>query len=227
MNKTFKLKSLLLSMVVAGAATASIAPTAAQAGVSANVGAVTNYVFRGVEQTESASGYAGLDYENDSGFYVGTWVADVDRGLEYDIYAGYGTEVEGVSLGLGATYFGYTLEAFDSPYLELNLSAGFGMFSVGYDFGTHEKNDTLGFGETDYDNMYIGAEYEAFSATLGSYDPDTDTKDDAYMYLDVSYSLELAAGLDGSVTYTYVDQEADVANETYLVFGVSKSFDLM
>ena len=226
MNKTFKLKSLLLSMVVAGAATASIAPTVAQAGVSANIGAVTNYVFRGVEQTETASASAGLDYEDESGIYVGTWVADVERGIEYDLYAGWGGEFEGVAVGIGGTYYGYTHEGFDTSYTELNLSVGYGMFSAGYDMGSWEDGATAG-GDADYNHIYVGAEMGDFSATLGQTDY-KDEVDGALTYIDVSYSTELSAGLDGTVTYTYASPEDSTApNETYLVLGVSKSFDIM
>ncbi|VAW47277.1 hypothetical protein MNBD_GAMMA03-1069 [hydrothermal vent metagenome] len=221
MKKSFKLKTLLASMVVASSVT--LAPVAAQAGVSANVGMVSNYVFRGVEQTDSASASAGLDYENDSGFYVGTWVADVTDGLEYDFYAGWSGEIKGVSLGLGGTYYGYTERAFDEPYKEINLSAGFLGVTLGYDKGIHELAD-----EEDYSHAYIGYEKAGFWGTIGVYDANIDAKKDAMNYLDLGYSMELVKGLDGSINYVYASPE-DSANDpkAYLILGISKSFDLM
>lgn len=224
MKKAFQLKSLVLSMAVAGAASMAVAPATTQAGVSANIGAVSNYVFRGIEQTESASASAGLDYEADSGLYVGTWIADVETGLEYDIYGGWAGSIGDVSVGLGATTFRYTDTAFDYPYNEVNASLGYGMFTIGYDKGVYEDPA----GDIDYDNKYIGVEYEGFSATFGMLDSDLDADDDANTYLEVGYSTELSAGLDGSVTYVLsTPEDSDLDSETYLVFGVSKSFDIM
>jgi len=222
MKKSFQLKTLLASMVVASSVT--LAPIAAQAGVSANVGMVSNYVFRGVEQTDSASAFAGLDYENDSGLYVGTWIADVTDGLEYDFYAGWAGEFDGVSLGLGGTYYGYTEKAFDQPYKEINLSVGFAGVTLGYDKGVHE----VVVKDEDYSHAYISYERNDFSATYGVYDANIDAKKDAQSYLDLGYSFELAKGLDGSVNYIYSSPE-DSNNDprTYLILGISKSFDVM
>ncbi len=219
MKKTFALKPLALSVAVAAASAASIVPATVQAGVSANIGMVSGYVFRGVEQTETASASAGLDFESDAGFYIGTWAADVEDGLEYDIYAGWSGEFEGVSLGLGATGYYYT-DDWDEPYEEVNLSVGYDMFSVGYDIGKYD-------GDIDYDHMSVGVGIEDFSITLGQYDPDTDTDDDAKTYLDLGYGTELSPGLDGSINLIGVDSEGDVDDTYYLILGVSKSFDLM
>lgn len=219
-----KLKTLALSIAVASASAVSMVPAAVQAGVSANIGMVSNYVFRGIEQTESASASAGLDYENDSGFYLGTWAADVESGLEYDLYAGWGGEFEGISLGLGVAGYYYTDTAFDSTYEEYNLSAGYGMFTVGYDKGVHQPSA----GDVDYDHKYLSVAYDDFSATYGVTDMDIDAADDAITYIDLGYSTELSAGLDGSINLVTTSSEADAAkDEAYLILGVSKSFDIM
>jgi uncharacterized protein (TIGR02001 family) len=231
MKKAFQLKSLLLSMAVAGAATMAITPVTAQAGVSANVGMVSNYVYRGVEQTTDASASAGLDYDNESGFYLGLWGADVgggDAGLEYDIYGGWAGDFKGVSLGLGATGYYYTGD-FDTSYQEVNTSIGYGPISVGYDIGTWEEGG-VGTKDSDYTDLSISAEYEGFSATYGKWDPDTDSsvKDDSNTYLEVGYGAELAKGLDGSITYIKSDfEDSTVADKDYLVFGITKTFDIM
>jgi len=221
MKKTFQLKSLVASLAIASSVT--LAPVAVQAGVTANVGMVSNYVFRGVEQTESSSASAGVDYEADSGLYIGTWVADVENGLEYDVYAGWSGNFSGITLGLGGTYYGYTDTAFDQPYQEVNLSAGFSSFSIAYDKGTTGSD-----GKTDYTNMALSYEKDAFSATYGVYDPNSDTKKDAVNYLDLGFSTELSAGLDGSVNYVYSMPEDSVNDPSaYLILGFSKSFDVM
>jgi len=228
MKSIFKFNKLFVSLAIASSASLTLAPVAAQAGVTGNIGMVSNYVFRGIEQKNSASVSAGLDYEADSGIYVGTWVGDVDNnegdsGLEYDFYAGWAGEVEGVSLGLGGTYYGYTEASFDSPYKELNLSLGLAGFTLGYDKGVYESTTDI-----DYSHVYLSYEINDFSATYAVLDGDLDTKDDAVSYLDLGYSTELSKGLDGSVNYIYSMPE-DSANDPspYLIFGISKSFDIM
>jgi uncharacterized protein (TIGR02001 family) len=46
---------------------------------SANIGAVSNYVWRGVTQTgDQPAVQGGLDVAHESGFYAGTWLSNVD-----------------------------------------------------------------------------------------------------------------------------------------------------
>lgn len=221
--KMTTLKSALISAMVAGSSMMAIAPATAQAGVSANAGMVTNYVFRGIEQTESASASAGLDYEHESGFYAGTWVADVEDGLEYDLYAGWGGSFGDVSLGLGVTGYYYTDDAFDDTYQEMNLSIGYDMLTVGYDRGTYDNYGN----DVDYDHMYASIGYGDFSGTYGILDGDVDSSDTDVTYLDLGYSFSLAEGLDGGVNYIYSDTDGNPEEEQFVVLSVSKSFDLM
>lgn len=229
MKKTFQLKSLLLSMAVAGASTLAVAPATTQAGVSANVGFVSTYVYRGVLQTADGSASGGIDYEDESGIYAGFWAADVGGGtdgLEYDLYAGWGGEFEGVALGVGLTTYQYTGD-FDTSYNEFNLSAGYGPVEVGFAGGKWEDGAADG-GDSDYTDLYISAEIEGVALTYGVWDADTDLDDNAVTRFEVGYGVELAKGLDGSVTYIKSMPEASGSDdEDYLVFGVSKSFDLM
>jgi hypothetical protein len=46
---------------------------------SANIGAVSNYMWRGVTQTgDGAAVQGGLDVAHESGFYIGTWASNID-----------------------------------------------------------------------------------------------------------------------------------------------------
>lgn len=83
----------------------------ASAQVSGNVGVVSNYLFRGVTQTDDgAAVQGGFDFEHESGFYTGTWLSNVDFGgkedVEVDLYAGYRGEFgsSGASWDVGAIY---------------------------------------------------------------------------------------------------------------------------
>lgn len=80
--------------------------------LSFNVGAATEYVFRGVSQTdEDPQVFGGVDATLGSIGYAGVWASNVDFGdstdFEYDLYAGVKPTVGAVSLDLGVIYYGY------------------------------------------------------------------------------------------------------------------------
>jgi uncharacterized protein (TIGR02001 family) len=79
--------------------------------VTFNVGVATDYVFRGISQTDEAGqlfGGADVSYGK---VYAGTWLSNVDFNngttMEYDLYAGVKPSVGPVSLDLGVIYYGY------------------------------------------------------------------------------------------------------------------------
>src|SRR5680860_222068 len=80
---------------------AMFAQTAAAAdsphSISANVGLYSQYIFRGVAQTNTDPALqGGFDYSHASGFYAGTWLSNVSwltdvaayssSSLEWDVY---------------------------------------------------------------------------------------------------------------------------------------------
>jgi len=201
------------------------ASTVAQAEISANVGFVSEYYFRGVNLGD-AGAYAGADFEH-SGFYAGVWAIDDsddgNSGLETDFYLGYGTEFSGVSVGLGYTRFEYTNSG-DFEH-EINFTLGYQGF--GFEYTTGEDDDE-GEDETDYDFIALSWSGEVFGATYGSYE--NDDTDDEYDYFELSASGEVA-GLDASLT---LGQRTNIKNasgdvesdDAYLFIDISKSFDL-
>ena len=84
---------MVITMSVPFAVASESAVAEEGSSVSYNVGYMSDYWYRGVFQSESAVSF-GADYEN-GGFYLGTWWADVDTGLEHDYYAGYGFSAMG------------------------------------------------------------------------------------------------------------------------------------
>jgi len=223
MKKTFKLKNLALSLAVAGAASIAMVPAASQAGVSANAGLVSTYVFRGVLQTatEKATASAGLDYEHDSGFYIGTWGSSLDdsSNLEYDLYGGWGGEFSGVSVGLGATGYYYTDKDADT-FEEFNASLGYGPISIVYDNGTTGIKDAS---DTWYTHKAISGEYAGFTGTYGLNEAEG-AEDMTYVQLD--YGFEITKGFDGAVSYIKAMEDGS-DDADYLILGVTKSFDIM
>jgi len=234
MKKALKLKTLALSLAVASAAAVSIVPAAAQAGVSANIGFVSDYVFRGFNQAASKGSPAlqgGFDYEHDSGLFAGVWGSTLDTGYEYDLYGGWGGTFSGVDLGAMYTNYSYT----DKDYLgsstkagafeEINLSAGYGPVSIGYDIG---KDNTPVGKSTDYTHYSVSLDAssiaEGMSLTYGASAFDGSSADDSG-YFDVGYSTTLDMGVDLGVDMIFSDANTD--NTSYFVVGMSKSFDLM
>ncbi|MCG6937050.1 MAG: TorF family putative porin, partial [Gammaproteobacteria bacterium] len=103
-------KSIVLATAVASVLTSGIAA----AELTANAAISSNYIWRGLTQTnDQAAGSGGIDWAHDSGFYVGTWVSNVafgnvnGGGYEMDVYAGYGGEVGGFGYDLGAITYQY------------------------------------------------------------------------------------------------------------------------
>lgn len=221
-------KTLILSAVIASTLSSGVAM--AIDGLSANAGIVSDYYFRGVQQTASASANGGIDYEYYDGIYVGIWAADVEgqvddgfggeAGIEIDIYGGYGGEFGDIGYSIGFTHYGYT-GTFDTSYDEINLGASYGDFAVDFASGSHEVP-----GGTDQDYTFTALSYGTgpLSVTYGVWGSDFEGA-----YLEVGLSTEVG-GADVGVSFINGDPEDSAKNivtdGTALVFSLSKGFDL-
>lgn len=193
----------------------------ANAGWSANLGYASEYYFRGIPQkNSSASG--GIDYESDGGFYVGTWAADVGDGLEVDGYFGYGTTVGEVDLSIGYTGYFYTGD-FDTEYQEINLGAGFGIFSLDVAVGQHELDSST---DEDYTYYALTAEQNGFYGKIAGFTQDWEGE-----YLELGYGATVA-DIDLGVALIFCDEIASDnlgilnADDEVILFTIGKSFDL-
>jgi len=220
-------KSILSITLSSLLATSAFVATQASAtdieGLSANVGVVSEYIFRGIQQTDSATASAGVDYEN-SGFYIGTWAADVSDGLEVDVYAGYANELDsGLGYNVGYTTYQYTGE-FDSAYNEFNLGLSYSILSVAYNVGTRDDDVNLSIPEEDYNFFTAAVEYEGFSLTYGNWGNEIDGD-----YFELAYNTEVS-GFDVGVTITATSTDLNTdrlgtqSNDEALVFSIGKSF---
>jgi uncharacterized protein (TIGR02001 family) len=100
--------------------------------LSYNVGAASDYIFRGVSNTqESPQIFGGVDAAYGIG-YAGVWASNVDFGgsdpsAEIDLYAGVKPTVGDTALDLGVVYYGYVDDKGLTPgsysYLELKAAA--------------------------------------------------------------------------------------------------------
>ncbi len=111
-------KKTLTAVAIAVAATGgALVPTVSQAQLAFNVGAVTDYRYRGISQTRLKPALqGGVDYGFAGGFYVGTWASTIkwikdgggDADVEIDFYGGYkGTIVEGIGFDVGLLNYVY------------------------------------------------------------------------------------------------------------------------
>ena len=190
---------------------------AQEAEVSANVGWVSEYYYRGIPQ-KTSSGSAGLDLSAGA-FSAGTWAADVGDGNEVDLYAGLGAETsEGFSVSVGGTGYFYTGD-FDDTYLEGNLNAGYQALSAEFSYGTYNtspKNQTY---------WFLGITLESaggFYTTFGTFG-----KDFSGEYFEAGYGTSVG-GLDLSAAWIYSDAELSgtEAKDHNLVFSVGHTFGI-
>lgn len=122
-------KTMLKKTMLAGAMAAAFAPgfaIAQQAPASphkleGNVGFYSQYIFRGLTQTDRKPAIqGGFDYEHSSGFYAGTWASNVswlrdfgsysDGGSgEFDFYGGLKGDIgkSGFNYDVGLLYYWY------------------------------------------------------------------------------------------------------------------------
>lgn len=101
--------------------------------ISANIGAVSNYMWRGVTQTQDGAAIqGGLDFSHSSGFYAGTWASNVDfndEGASQEVViladpttpSGFAEDADGNLIGTTAGSSNPS-----SPKYEVDLYLGFG-----------------------------------------------------------------------------------------------------
>ncbi|EEF80004.1 TorF family putative porin [Methylophaga thiooxydans] len=202
---------------------------------SASVAFSSEYIWRGVSQTDGDPAISGsLDYSHSSGFYAGAWGSNVDYGddasAEFDVYLGYGGEFGDTGIGYDVGFLRYMFPGEDYNFNEVYGSLSYSIFSAGIAY----SNDTLGSDEDGY-YYYVDASYDLpmglnLYGGYGVYDADeatfTDGVDDyGHYWIGVSKDV---AGFTLDLSYQDADSDAedwagDLAEETFL-FSVSRSF---
>ena len=178
---------LALSVAV-GATAASAEEKSDPFKVSFNVGANTDYVFRGISQTDNdPSVFGGIDATIGGIGYAGVWLSNVDFGngtnAEFDLYGGVKPVLGAVTLDLGAIYYGY----------------------AGQPDGSHE----------DYWEFKAAASVPAGPATLGAavfYSPEFFGKTGKATYYEANAALPIPNSkfsVSGAVGHQQVEGPAD------------------
>jgi len=209
-----KLNLLAISAAVSGA----LLSGAAAAEVTANVGAASNYLWRGVSLSgESSQVYGGVDYSHAAGLYAGVWQSSegATASGETDVYVGFAGEAGKIAYDVGFIQYMYPQDA--TP----DIDYGEVYFSVGYDFAeffyANSSDLKLGTGEgSDY--MSLTLSYDKFWFTYGDYGFDDSTNDYSHFDLGVSLTDEL------SLTYSQNDITGD--DDGRLVVAYTLEFDV-
>ena len=208
---------------------------AQEAELSANVGFVSEYLYRGIPQT-ATSGSAGLDLAV-SKVYVGTWAADVGVGNEIDVYAGVGTEVDDFSVSVGGTAYLYTDSLFDGTFLEGNLNAGYKVLSAEFTYGRHDLQPTDPADPDNTNYWFLAGTVEQWGlyGTIGVWGDNANGANFDGEYYEAGYSVTVA-DLDLSASWIYSTDKllettlglppADNNLEHTLVFGISYTFGI-
>lgn len=223
------MKKLLLTTTLL----VSFALPAMAEGVSGNLTFTSDYVFRGVSQSdEKAALQGGFDYEHETGLHAGVWGSNIDfnnpqdGSLELDIYAGFANEVGAISYDVGGIYYAYpgAENSLNYNFWEVYANAGydFDMFSV--NAGANYSPEFFGkAGDALY--YYAGVDvplpYEVgLSAHIGQQDIDEATD-----YSDWSVGLSKNwMEFDWGVTYTDTNLDAGKTDDGRVVFSVGKTF---
>jgi uncharacterized protein (TIGR02001 family) len=177
---------------------------------SGNIALTSDYVFRGISQSnENPAIQGGIDYANGS-FYAGTWASSIDFGadasrthdaasLELDVYAGVKPTIGPVSLDLGV---------------------------IGYLY----PGSTDDFGNYDYWEGYAKANIAPTQhTTLGVaayYSPDfTNESGDAwYVEANGSAALSDALTISGAVGHQTVDTPIFAGQDSYTTWNAGASY---
>lgn len=210
--------------------------------ISANVGFVSEYSFRGIAQSdEQMALQGGFDVSHKSGLYVGVWGSNVDfndgdeASVEVDAYGGYAGEIGGVGYDVGLIYYAYpgADSSLDYDFVEaaLELSYDFEVFSV---TGSVNYSPEYFAGSGDAQYYALGVDVPlphdfSLSGHVGRQEIDENDEFGTDDYTDWSIGLGYNfEGFDLSVQYIDTDlsepDECADGCEDRVIMSVSKSF---
>ena len=187
---------------------------------SANIGLFSDYVFRGITNTnEDPALQGGFDYSHSSGFYLGAWASNIEfnagtsdsASLEIDGYGGFAnTFSNGIGYDVGAVFYGYP-----------------------------SQNEDSGGGDYNYWEFYGKLNYTWENASLSPsvetgvyYSPDFFGEDGDGVYVFGTFGISLPADFSPYVTVGWQDVEGDKTSGPngfdyfHYAIGVSKSLGM-
>jgi len=178
--------------------------------VSANVSFASDYIWRGMTQSDGPAIQGGFDYAAENGFYAGIWGSNVNfndgAGSELDYYFGYGFDAGSIGVDIGYLAYDYPKNETGLDFEEIYVGLSMGdlglLFAMGQD------------GAPDYTEVSYGI--GAVSLSYGQYDDYGDN-------LGISYGFGCGS-YDCALTYSDFSDDGYGGDEDALVFSVSASF---
>ncbi|QSX36774.1 TorF family putative porin [Shewanella sedimentimangrovi] len=230
------MKKLLSQFALLGLTSLAMAP--AMATFEGNIGVSSNYLWRGVTQTQDGVAVdGGVDYSHESGFYVGTWASSVDFGddtsFELDFYGGYaGSFAEDFSYDVGYLLYAYPDAEGDIDFGELYASLGWKWFTLKYAQFIHAGDDVTPDELDNTDMKYLTADVSiplSDSLSVGAHYGYADGEVNQAWYA-VShyseYSLSLSKETNiGTVSFILADTDLP-GDDAKLVLKYSYGFEL-
>lgn len=246
--------SRTLAFMAAALTAGALAPTAAVAddySLAFNVGAVSDYRYRGISQTQlEPAVQGGIDLALPKGFYLGTWASSIkwidtfqgDSNVEIDLYGGWKGEVGGgLTLDVGALRYQYfdavtpewTAGGFVNPNTtELYAALSYSVVTLKY---SHSVTNLFGTADSK------GSSYVDLTAAFDVYQGlmltphvghQTVKNSGAYSYTD--YSVTLSKDFSGwvpsvAIVGTDADEElytwdGEKVGKTGVVLGIKYNF---
>lgn len=237
----------LLAVALVALSSLPLLPGSARADLAFNLGAVSDYRFRGISQTRLKPALqGGVDYSAGA-FYLGAWASNIkwikdldgDAGVEIDLYGGLTGELaKDIGYDVGVLTYQYPSNrlAPSANTTELYGSIAFGAFKLKY---SHAVTDT--FGNSDSKNssyLEAGASFDVAGFSIaphighqkinGPFGP-------AATYTDYSLAASRDVGAGITLSLTLVGTDADkafysspvngkVLGKTGLVLGAKAAF---
>ena len=213
-----------------------------QFSTSASVALSTDYMYRGVSQTDQEPAISGsFDVGHASGLYAGVWASNIDFDdadgngnnghVELNYYGGFASEYAGIGYDVGVLR--YVFPGTDGlDWNEAYLGLSYSLFSL----TISHSSDALASGENGT-HYLLGFNYDlpmdiGFHANYAFYDVDDDIWDDTLEDYNLGITKNIA-GFDFDLTYYETLSEGEDATEaafgsdnradSRFVFTISKS----
>ena len=223
-----KLAVLVSVLAASGAAMAQATkPPEPDYTLSYNVGAVTDYRYRGISQSRLRPALqGGADFAHKSGFYVGTWASTIkwikdaggDSDVEIDLYGGYKTAFSGAGLDVGLLRYYYPNNklAVNPDTTEAYIAGSWGPGTLKY---SHALTNLFGFANSDgsgYLDLSATFELPWYSLTLTPHIGRQRVAHNAsFSYTDWSLTVGKDSGKGLSASLAYVDTNAATSPPAY------------
>lgn len=201
---------LALGGLIAMPASAADAPASPHS-FAFNVGVTTDYIFRGISQSQHDPAISGgVDYSHSSGLYAGTWLSTqnwVDEAgpykdgskIEWDVYGGYKGTAGDIGYDIGFIHYAYDGD---------------------------RNAATAGFVTPETSEVYLGLSWKMlslkYSHVVSSHFVGwANAKDSGYLELNASHDLGNGWGLLGHIGHQDVENNP-IASYTDWKIGVTK-----